>query len=80
VLRIICKFFVVFYISIHHQWLIGNADKIDPKNKGGNSHSDSGYFRHLQVTREAAHNLVIIYKISGAMDQALEIMQKYLVF
>ena len=35
---------------------------------------------HLHVTREAAHNLVLIYKKSGAHDLALEIMQKYLVF
>ena len=34
----------------------------------------------LHVTREAAHNLVLIYKKSGARDHALEIMQKYLVF
>ena len=38
------------------------------------------YFSHLQVTRECAHNLVLIYKKSGAIDQALEVMRKYLTF
>ena len=38
------------------------------------------YFSHLQVTRECAHNLVLIYKKSGAIDQALEVMKKYLTF
>ena len=37
-------------------------------------------FSHLQLTRETAHNLVLIYKKAGAIDEALEIMQKYLVF
>jgi len=34
----------------------------------------------LNVTREAAHNLVLIYKQSGATDMALELMLKYLTF
>ena len=38
------------------------------------------YYSHLQVTRECAHNLVLIYKKSGAIDQALEVMKKYLTF
>ena len=63
-------------------------------NNGNNGNNGSGiyntqhntqntntrYGSHLQVTREAAHNLVLIYRTSGAIDQALEIMQKYLVF
>ena len=43
-------------------------------------HSTTQGQSHLHVTREAAHNLVLIYRKSGAKDQALEIMQKYLVF
>eukprot|EP01036_Dinobryon_divergens_P026028 gene26030-34630_t len=34
----------------------------------------------LNVTREAAHNLVLIYKHSGAKNLALELMLKYLTF
>ena len=34
----------------------------------------------LNVTKEAAHNLVLIYKQSGAFDLALEIMLKHLTF
>jgi len=34
----------------------------------------------LNVTREAAHNLVLIYKHSGAVDLALEVMLKHLTF
>ena len=34
----------------------------------------------LNVTREAAHNLVLIYKQSGAKNLALELMLKYLTF
>lgn len=32
----------------------------------------------LGVTREAAHNLVLIYRKSGALDLALEVMENYL--
>jgi general transcription factor 3C polypeptide 3 (transcription factor C subunit 4) len=32
----------------------------------------------LNVTREAAHNLVLIYRRSGASDLALDIMQSFL--
>ena len=32
----------------------------------------------LHVTKESAHNLVLIYKGSGATDLALEVMMKYL--
>jgi hypothetical protein len=46
----------------------------------GSSGVTGNHFSHLQVTREAAHNLVLIYRKSGAMDQALHIMQKYLTF
>ena len=42
--------------------------------------NSTSYFSHLQVTRECAHNLVLIYKKSGAIDQALEVMRKYLTF
>jgi tetratricopeptide (TPR) repeat protein len=42
--------------------------------------NSSCYYSHLQVTRECAHNLVLIYKKSGAIDQALEVMKKYLTF
>mmetsp|Transcript_34276 Transcript_34276/g.49810 ORF Transcript_34276/g.49810 Transcript_34276/m.49810 type:complete len:835 (+) Transcript_34276:3-2507(+) len=34
----------------------------------------------LNVTKEAAHNLVLIYKHSGAVDLALEVMLKHLTF
>jgi tetratricopeptide (TPR) repeat protein len=34
----------------------------------------------LCLTREAAHNLVLIYRLSDASDLALEVMQKYLSF
>jgi hypothetical protein len=71
------KYYLVL-ICKHHQWLIGDTDSNDQKKTRGDK--DNAYFRHLQVTREAAHNLVTIYKLSGAKDQALEIMQKYLVF
>jgi hypothetical protein len=46
----------------------------------GGSGGSGNHFSHLQVTREAAHNLVLIYRKSGAIDQALHIMQKYLMF
>ena len=32
----------------------------------------------MNVTREAAHNLVLIYRRSESYDLALEIMNKYL--
>jgi len=40
------------------------------------SHGERKTFTH--VTKEAAHNLVIIYKMSNSTDYALQIMQKYL--
>lgn len=54
-----------------------NRCYIKQNNKDLNS---TCYFSHLQVTRECAHNLVLIYKKSGAIDQALEVMRKYLTF
>jgi hypothetical protein len=59
----------------------GAADSCNGSGSGiGASGGTGNHFSHLQVTREAAHNLVLIYRKSGAMDQALHIMQKYLMF
>jgi hypothetical protein len=62
----------------------GSTGAADSSNGSGSRIGASGgtgnHFSHLQVTREAAHNLVLIYRKSGAMDQALHIMQKYLMF
>lgn len=43
-------------------------------------HPDLLMEKSLHVTREAAHNLVLIYKRSECLDLALEVMTKYLSF
>ena len=54
-----------------------NSSERSNTNNDTTSCNTSGSCR--SVTREAAHNLVQIYKRSGALDLALEVMQNFLV-
>jgi hypothetical protein len=60
---------------IQYQNALAVADQMSSRQSSSSSTRTS-----LNVTREAAHNLVLIYKQSGAVDLALELMLKYLTF
>ena len=69
-------------IKLHHLAVIQyqNALAVADQMSSRQSSSSSSTRSSLNVTREAAHNLVLIYKQSGAVDLALELMLKYLTF
>ena len=61
---------------IQYQNALAVADQMSSRQSPSSPSTRSS----LNVTREAAHNLVLIYKQSGAVDLALELMLKYLTF
>ncbi len=62
----------------HYQRVLALADTHPHLHPSHGAASSTPGHGHLSLTREAAHNLVLIYKRSDAPDFALEVMLKYL--